>query len=212
MSREREFVTSTPTSPKPTWSGYWPNDWRSKRGWREVVRALDSRQVPYLLVGSFSSNYFGIPRSTKDVDIVIELGQDSVADIVRSLGSGFSLQPQVGFESVTGTTQYVVDVAGTHFKVELFRIGNDPHDRERFARRLQVPWLAQQVWLPTAEDVIITKLRWLSHLQRNKDYDDVLNVMSVQQPRLDWAYLERWCQVHGTKTLLDEIRVAIVKA
>ena len=174
-----------------------------------VVDTLDRQQIPYLLVGSFSSNFYGIPRSTKDVDIVIQLGQKSLSAVVRDLGSGFSLQPQVAFESVTGTRQHIVDVVGTQFKVELFRVGNDPHDHERFSRRLRVPWLDRQVWLPTAEDVIITKLRWLSHLQRNKDYDDVLNVMSVQQARLDWPYLERWCLAHGTKSLLDEIRAVI---
>ncbi len=173
-----------------------------------VVDALNRQQVPYLLVGSFSSNYYGIPRSTKDVDIAVDFGQHSPATIVRELEHGFTLQPQVGFESVTGTTRYIIDVEGTQFKVELFRVGNDPHDRERFARRLEVDWLSRRVWLPTAEDVIITKLRWLSHLQRNKDYDDVLAVMSVQQSRLDWPYVERWCAEHQTTKLLHEIRQA----
>jgi nucleotidyltransferase AbiEii toxin of type IV toxin-antitoxin system len=172
-----------------------------------VIDVLNRRQIPYLLVGSFSSNYFGVPRSTKDVDIVIQLGAQPLAELVRELGSGFSLQSQVGFESVTGSTQYILDVAGTPFQVELFRVSNDPHDQQRLARRQRVQWLGREICLPTAEDVIVTKLRWLSHLSRNKDYDDVLNVMCVQSRNLDWSYLEHWCRTHGTHALLEEIRL-----
>jgi hypothetical protein len=103
-------------------------------------------------------------------------------------------------------------VTGTHFQVELFRISNDPHDQSRFARRVEVPWTGRQVSLPTPEDVIITKLRWLTHLKRNKDWDDVRQVISVQQGKLDLPYLERWCDEHGTRQVLNEIREAIPPA
>jgi hypothetical protein len=178
----------------------------------EVVDALERRQIPYLLVGSFSSNFYGIPRSTKDVDLVVELGQHSIREVASELGPRYSLDRQVGFESVTGTTQYVIDVVGTRFRVELFAISNDSHDLERFARRVQVAWLGRQIWLPTAEDVIVTKLRWLSHLRRNKDHDDIVQVASVQGDRLDWQYMNRWADEHGTRSVLDGIRQAILKA
>lgn len=40
----------------------------------EVVEALESLGIPYMLVGSFASNYWGRPRTTHDADIVVELG------------------------------------------------------------------------------------------------------------------------------------------
>lgn len=88
------------------------------------------------------------------------------------------------------------------FKVELFLLSNDAHDQERFRRRLRLEVLGRKLWLPTAEDVIVTKLRW----KRTKDIDDVRNVMSVQRGRLDWPYIEKWCGEHGTLALLNEIR------
>ena len=33
-----------------------------------VVDALNREKIPAMLVGSFSSNYYGIPRSTEDVE------------------------------------------------------------------------------------------------------------------------------------------------
>jgi hypothetical protein len=38
-----------------------------------VAEALDVCGIPFLLVGAFSSNHYGIPRSTKDADFVLQL-------------------------------------------------------------------------------------------------------------------------------------------
>ena len=44
-------------------------------------------------------------------------------------------------------------VAGTLFKVEVFRLSEDAHDQERFRRRQAVMVDGRQVFFPTAEDV-----------------------------------------------------------
>ena len=54
----------------------------------------------------------------------------------------------------------------------------------------------------TAEDVIIMKLRWF----RRKDQPDLLNVMTVQRGKLDWAYIESWCRQHGSLARMEAIR------
>lgn len=33
--------------------------------------------------------------------------------------------------------------------------------------------------------------------------------MATQQSMLDWKYLEHWCDQHGTRALLDEIRASV---
>jgi hypothetical protein len=110
-----------------------------------VVEVILKEQIPFLVVGSFSSNFYGIPRSTKDGDLVVELGNKSVRTITDQLGPGFHLDPQIAFESVLGTTRHIVDVAGTSFKIELFRLSADPHDQERFARRVVQEWRGRQI-------------------------------------------------------------------
>lgn len=169
-----------------------------------VLMALESAGVPYMLVGSLATNYYGVARSTKDADVVVQLGDRRITEVTSLLGAEYRLDPQVTFETVTGTTRYVIDVAGIVFRIELFRLSNDAHDRERFNRRLQahLPDLERPAYIPTAEDVVITKLRWL----RRKDIDDVRDVLSVQAGNLDFDYIHRWCDQHGTRAALEEIR------
>ncbi len=173
---------------------------------KTVVDALNAEQIPYLLAGSFSSNFYGIPRSTKDADFVIELSGKSVMSLVKHFPPEFHLDPQVRFESVTGTLRNVIDVTGTPFQVELFRLSTDPHDQERFRRRVAIASQDRTVYLPTAEDVVITKLRWALTLGRQKDLDDIRDVLSVRIAKLDWDYVDHWCDLHGTRDILSQIR------
>ena len=92
---------------------------------------------------------------------------------------------------------------------ELFELSDDPHDRSRFARRTTARVLGHDAFVASAEDTIVTKLRWLAGAQRSKDRDDIRNILAVQGEHLDWDYLRGWCETHGTDTLLAEIRATV---
>jgi hypothetical protein len=162
-----------------------------------------------MLVGSFSSNYYGIGRSTKDADFVIQLDLETLSSLVNHLGPNFRLDPQMTFETITMTRRHIVNVVGIPFLIEFFHLSDDPHDQERFQRRRRVKVLDREVYLPTVEDVIITKTRWALMTKRSKDADDVRSILAVQGPKIDWPYVYGWCDQHGTRALLDEIRSSI---
>lgn len=171
----------------------------------QVADALSACGIPYLLAGSFASNYYGIPRSTEDADFVLQLAGGAGADFAGKLGTGFEFDPQLSFETVTGTYRQYLRHVKTAFKIELFMLTKDAHDQERFARRREQNLYGRKVWLLSPEDVIVSKLRWA----RTKDKDDVKDVMSVQRDKLDWGYIGKWCREHGTLALMEEIRRSV---
>jgi hypothetical protein len=67
-----------------------------------VLAALEAAGVPYMIVGSLASNFHGVPRSTRDADIVVQLSAGSLERLRRELAPGLRLQPQGSFETVTG--------------------------------------------------------------------------------------------------------------
>ncbi len=170
-----------------------------------VADTLEVCAIPYMLVGSFSSNFYGIPRSTKDADFVLQLRGALGSDFAQRLGDEFEMDPQLSFETNTGTYRQILHHKNSPFKVELFFLSTDAHDQSRFSRRRAVKFFDRQFWLPSPEDVIITKLRWA----RNRDKDDVKDVMSVQRGKLDWKYIEEWCGRHGTLALMEKIRASV---
>jgi len=171
------------------------------------TRLLNEANVAYMIVGSFSSNYHGIPRSTKDADIVLQFDASAWKLLSEKLPDGLTLNPQGGFEMVTATRTEIIKVAGTIFEIEVFHLSDDEFDRMRFSRKIKVELFNGMItWVATAEDVIVQKLRWLKTAARSKDYDDVINVMKRKGERLDFEYITQWCNQHGTLEILAKAR------
>jgi hypothetical protein len=174
-----------------------------------VIDALESLAIPYMVVGSLSSNYYGVARSTHDADFVVHLQTASISQVMQRIGPGLKLDDQMSFETVTGTSKFVLKLPDERFKIELFLLSDDPHDRERFSRRRRGVTAGRETYVPAPEDVIITKLHWSLRAGRSKDLEDVRSVLAVQGKVLDWEYLHRWCDAHGTRKLLDRLRASL---
>lgn len=132
----------------------------------------------------------------------MNLGQLATAifDTAESLGV-----PHMAVGAITWGRRHVgTSRSSPPFKVELFEMFEDSFVESEFSRRRKafVPLLNRDIWLPTAEDVIVQKLRW----GRSKDLDDARDVLAVQGPEtLDMPYVEQWCSIHGTSARLAEI-------
>ena len=164
-----------------------------------VIAACEAAGVDHMITGAFAYSVYGIPRSTKDVDVVLSLaGDDPIQKVVARLGRFVEFEPQVQFDTLTWGKRLVgTSRASPPFQVELFELFDDPFVLEQFARkrRLFAPQLGCATWLPTPEDVIVQKLRW----GRSTDLDDARDVLAVQGTEtLDMAYIEGWCARHGT--------------
>ena len=169
-----------------------------------LVDAFEAANIPYMVVGSLSSSFYGIARSTYDADIVVAAPVAVVQGVVTGLGDDFRIDSQLSFESLTGTTRRMIRIRETTFVIELFQLSLDRFDLQRFERRTRIllPSLGRTVFFPTAEDVIIMKLQW----GRAKDLDDARGVMAVQSDALDWDYIRMWTTEHRTLARMNEIR------
>jgi hypothetical protein len=170
-----------------------------------MIELFDHLSIPYMLVGSYSSNYYGRPRSTKDADFVLILSVEKLTALSRSLGADLQFDPQMSFGSVTMAMRHVITHPESAFKIELFMLTDDPHDQSRFSRRQKVDFEGRQAWLPTAEDVIIQKLRWSRGGSRKKDIADAAEVLRLQSSQLDFAYIRNWTMQHQTTEILDKL-------
>jgi hypothetical protein len=85
-----------------------------------VIEALEASSIPYMLVGSFSSNVYGVERSTQDADFVIELIDQTIGELARRLAPLIRVDRQLSFETVTMTKRFVANVADSPFQIEFF--------------------------------------------------------------------------------------------
>lgn len=50
-----------------------------------IVEELDRFGIPHMLAGAFASTYHGDPRTTNDIDVVIDPSRDALDALVRGL-------------------------------------------------------------------------------------------------------------------------------
>jgi hypothetical protein len=176
----------------------------------KVIRACEEVRSEHMVTGAFAYNYYGIPRSTKDFDVVVDVrNKRSMGEIIRILEPYVEFGGQVQFDTLTWGRRHIGRArTGPVYQVELFELFEDPFVLSQFHRRrkLRSVQLGHDTWLPTAEDIVVQKLRW----GRSKDLDDARDVLAVQGPEtLDMAYIEEWCGKHGTSQRLREILESI---
>ena len=164
-----------------------------------AISACEAVQAPYMLTGALAYNYYAIPRSTKDVDIVVSLsGPEVMAKIMDLMNPNIIFSSQIQFDTITWGKRHIGrPPKDSGLSVELFELFDDPFVTTQFQRRKSFfsKALEREVWLPTAEDMITQKIRW----GRAKDLDDARDVLAVQGPEtLEMDYIRHWCWLHGT--------------
>lgn len=169
-----------------------------------VIEACEAEEVAHMLTGALATNFYGVPRSTKDVDMVIDVsGGDPLGRVARRLGKQMDFADQVEFDTLTWGQRLVgTSRTGSPLKVELFALFDDAFVTTQFERRVKVPMgdPPHAAWLPTPEDLVVQKIRW----GRAKDLDDARAVLAVQGlENLDLKYVTRWCEEHGTLERLE---------
>ncbi|MCL6430880.1 MAG: hypothetical protein K6V36_08460 [Anaerolineae bacterium] len=171
----------------------------------DVLKALD---VPYMIGGSLASAVHGVARSTLDVDLVAALCPEHAEALVRALGNAFYADLDAIRTAIASRTSFNLIHLETMIKVDVFVLKGRPYDHAQFARRTeQVVAMSpeRRAWVASAEDTILSKLEWyrLGGEVSERQWRDVLGIISTQAERLDVAYMRRWARTLAVGDLLE---------
>lgn len=174
---------------------------------REVVGALERAGVRYMVTGSVVSSLLGEPRSSHDVDFVVELSESHIFALAHELA-----EPDLLFDTSAALDaarrRSVFNVLDTRSgdKVDFWILTDEPFDRCRFERRRTIRALGLDLVVTSPEDTILMKLRW-SRLSGDSDrqYRDALGVFEVQGGDLDDRYLAQWAAELGVLDLYERL-------
>ena len=174
----------------------------------QVAEVLERCGVRYLVGGSLASSVSGEPRSTLDVDLVVAMTEADVEPLLATLGDEFYADAGAVRRAVRARSSVNLIHHGTSTKVDLFMLGGSPLDDEQMARRLFIKVASQPdrfLYVYTAEDILLQKLRWYRRGNEVSDrqWRDVVGIVAVQGNRLDEAYLQRGAGVLGVPDLLE---------
>ena len=177
----------------------------------DAICRLNRSGVSYLLTGAMASNYWGMPRTTHDLDFVVQLSAETIPGLLREFRDDFYLDDQAVHAALAPPYQFNAIDNRSGFKIDFWMLRPDPFEMSMFQRRLSVQLLRERAWIATAEDIILQKLRWDSLTPSQQQVADAAGVVAVQSGHLDRIYLQRWANELGINENLNRLLTAEIK-
>lgn len=152
-----------------------------------------------MVIGAFALPVWGRPRATLDLDFIIQ-----TAELPKSLVTKLS---DLGFHFDAEWDQYNPMIRAFHKRFRSGRtpvdilLNRDAHDSAAFSRRKRKYFEGRYLWFPSAEDLLLQKLK----VGRPQDFVDASGIVQRMKGRLDRRYLEAWAKKLGINAELAHV-------
>lgn len=184
----------------------------------EVLDALEAAQVTYLIGGAVALAAWGEARTTRDLDLVIELPVEAMAVLSLELERRHMLVPVDIMLDLLIEDRADLPINAIHmttgYKAEMFLLkpGNALREAGLARRRLvDLGPALGEIYVHSPEDLILNKLRYFRISQQTKHVRDIASIILNQGEALDLAYIERWAQTLSLTREWREIQQRIAE-
>jgi hypothetical protein len=177
----------------------------------QVIGTLEDMGVPYMIGGSVALAVWAIPRTTHDLDIVVDVPEDRIQEfcghfpLVRYYIDPEAMLNAFQRRDQPGLGMYSFLDVDTGFKVDLFPVRT--HDKaQQEALRRCIPTkvmegLSARVYAP--DNLLIQKLRRYAASHSERQLRDCLNLaltdLKRPVPLIAWDYVEKWTAELGAE-------------
>ena len=154
----------------------------------EIHRFLTRHKIPYVIIGGFAVQHWGVPRVTVDVDLTVQAPLETGSeDFVRLVLSQFPARYPDPFSAAR--THQIVLVSASNGRGIDISFGVPTYQDELFKRAVNFGLArGKAVRICSAEDLVIHKCV----AGRPQDLRDVESVVARQRDALNAAHIRKW--------------------
>jgi hypothetical protein len=176
-----------------------------------IVEALEQLEIKYHIGGSVASSVYGIIRATIDADLVAELRPEHVRPLVKLLEADYYIDEDAVRDAVKRRSSFNAIYLDTMLKVDVFIPKPRLFEQEELRRARLLPLIknTRPFYVASPEGTILNKLEWyrMGGEVSDRQWNDILGVLKVQDTNLDMAYLQRWAVALNVADLLERALV-----
>ena len=177
-----------------------------------ILVVLDEAGIDYMIGGAVAVWPWGEPRSTQDIDIVIQLGIEHINALSKELEKvEIFLPPDTIMENLNKTRGYLPINAihgASGYKAEMYLVREEDELRKAaFQRRVKVDFGSEvgEIYIHSPEDLIIYKMLYYSLSQQTKHIRDIGSIIKTIGEQLDYEYIQRWAAEKQLVAIWQEI-------
>lgn len=152
---------------------------------------LETLGIPFAVVGSVASGFWGEGRSTQDVDIVIDLKPRQIDQLIASYPEDdFYVSRAAVTEAVSLSRPFNVIHNQSGFKIDFMVVEEGSWGKSQLQRRQQVEVMPNvRTMVAAPEDVILGKLIYYQEGGSDKHIRDIAHILQVSGAIIDHDYL-----------------------
>jgi hypothetical protein len=161
------------------------------------VRPLGRAGIRYMIGGSVAAVFYGEPRLTHDVDLIVTLNARDIPALVAMFPDrDFYVPPPetIGEEIGREGGHFNLIHQATGFKADVYVAGRDELNDWGLERKREIDFQGETVSLAPPEYVIVRKLQYFREGGSEKHMRDIRSMLAVSAAELDSAALERWIE------------------
>ncbi|WP_300600137.1 hypothetical protein [Niabella sp.] len=143
-----------------------------------------------MLSGSVAMGIYVIPRATRDFDIVALIQEKDIDDFAKAFKTGFYCEPDAIKDAIKNHGLFNIIDFESGYKADFVILKNTEYRQEEFSRRKAIDFWGKQIYVVTAEDLLLSKLIWIQDLQSSIQQEDIRQLAQLEN--LDIAYIHKW--------------------
>lgn len=181
-----------------------------------VIDALESIKLNYLIGGALASWAWGEPRSTMDLDIVVDIPLEAIGALSQELEKRDMLVPAEIILDTIIEERADIPINAIHmtsgFKADIYPLR--PNDALRISallRRRLVDFGPQlgKIYIHSPEDLVLYKTWYYSLSHQPKHVRDIAAIMKTVGREFDFSYFNSWLKQLGLQSTWEALRELI---
>lgn len=172
-----------------------------------IAEVFERLNIPYAVVGSVASSFYGEARLTNDIDVVADLRNESVALFLRAFPqSDFYLSEDAVREAIRMRSQFNIIHPDSGLKVDVIIPELSGIDQLRLRKRVRPRDAGFDTYFASPEDVILKKLEFYHEGGSEKHLRDIAGILKISGNQLDRSYIASWAQRLGVLDIWEKVR------
>jgi hypothetical protein len=167
-----------------------------------VASRLNNAEIDYMLSGSVALTFYGKPRMTRDIDIVVVIPFKEVDRFVTLFEQDFYIDKGMVEDAIRNQSMFNIIHLGTIIKVDFIIRKNQEYRILEFSKRKRKKLEDQEIFVVSIEDLIISKIYWAKDSFSEMQIKDIVSLMDLDYDR---DYVNEWCSRLGLELILGRV-------